>query len=316
MTAEPASRPGATGADDGYGLPGMPGWREIDWSQHERRVRLGEAEVTFAEIGHGESAVVFVHGLGGQWRNWLENLPAVAQAHRAVALDLPGFGGSDMPAGGVSIAGYARVVDALCDHLGLDAVTVVGNSMGGFVGAELAVSRPERVERLVLVDAAGIVPTRRERWVAVGLLRAAALLAVRGAAAHHRQLASRPRLRRAALRMVAHRPESLRADLVYHGMLDAPRPAMPAALTAAIGYLTDDWSERLSDIRCPTLIVWGDRDALLPVRHSSEFERRIPGSRAVTMRDTGHIPMAERPRAFNELLLEFLADASEAAKAA
>jgi pimeloyl-ACP methyl ester carboxylesterase len=294
--------------DNGYGATADPDWRGVDWLRHVHKLGLGSGgELSYADIGDGEPAVVFIHGLGGQWRNWLENLPAIARVRRAVALDLPGFGGSTMPAEGVSIPGYARVVDELCERLDLGPVVVVGNSMGGFVGAELAVSQPARVERLVLVDAAGIVPTRAERWRAVPYLWATAVLGARLAAAH-RQVAARPGLRRAALRLVANDPGRLRADLVYHGLLDSPRPAVREALRAALGYLTYDWADRLPEARCPTLVVWGDSDALIPVRHSAEFARRIEGARVVTLEGTGHIPMVERPEAFNRALLDFIGE--------
>ena len=76
--------------------------------------------------------------------------------HRCLAIDLPGFGASEMPAEPISIQGYAKTVDAMCDALGVDCVTVVGSSMGGFIGAELALSFDTRVDRLVLVSAAGL----------------------------------------------------------------------------------------------------------------------------------------------------------------
>ena len=249
--------------------------------------------------------MVFVHGLGGQWRNWIANMPEVASHRRAVALDLPGFGGSAMPLEDVSISGYARVVDELCECLDLGPVVVVGNSMGGFIAAELAITRPERVERLVLVDAAGMVPTRRERASAVAALWATAVLGARLAAANH-QVASRPRLRHAALRLVAHDPRRLPADLTYHALLDGERPAMVPALKAALSYITSDWADGLANITCPTAVVWGASDALIPVRHAGEWVRRIPHAYSVTIEGAGHVPMIEQPERFNRVLLDFI----------
>src|SRR3989440_394005 len=88
--------------------------------------------------------------------DWLENIPRFAQQRRVIVPDLPGFGGSEMPAEKISIPGYGRFIEALCDQLDLGEVVVIGNSMGGFVSAEVAIQFPERVERLVLVSAAGI----------------------------------------------------------------------------------------------------------------------------------------------------------------
>src|SRR4051794_21178373 len=115
--------------DPDYGGRPVPDWRTVDWSRHERRTRVAGAELGFADIGDGPGpAVVFIHGLGGNWRNWLQTLPAVARERRAVAVDLPGFGASAMPPGEVSISGFARAVDELCEQLELGSVAVVGNS--------------------------------------------------------------------------------------------------------------------------------------------------------------------------------------------
>lgn len=265
------------------------------------------ADLAFVDLGAGDPPVLFVHGLGGQWRNWLENVPALAARWRAIAVDLPGFGGSAMPPGEISISSYARVLAGLLDALDIPAVVVVGNSMGGFVAAELALDFPSRVAGLVLVDAAGIVPSRRERWKAVPFLRAQALLGTRIAVAH-RQIASRPGLRRAALRLAVHEPERLAADVVLNGLLESPRPGMRAALRASLSYLTHDWGDRLEQIRCPTLVVWGDADAIIPVRHAAEWVRRIPHARRVTIDGAGHVPMLERPAEFNRALIDFVAE--------
>src|SRR5918912_1008729 len=100
--------------------------------------------------------LLLVHGLSGNWQNWLENLPRLARERRVVALDLPGFGQSEDPRDEISMPGYGRAVNELADRLELRQVLLVGNSMGGFVAAETAIQFPERVERLVLVSAAGI----------------------------------------------------------------------------------------------------------------------------------------------------------------
>jgi pimeloyl-ACP methyl ester carboxylesterase len=282
-------------------------WREIDWSSHLRTANVRGARVAYAELGAGEPAVVLIHGLGGQWRNWLENIPALAAHRRVIAVDLPGFGDSAVPPDRISISGYAEVVDELCEQLGLGPVVAVGNSMGGFVATELALTHPSRVERLVLVDAAGIVPTRGELSRALPFLWANALIGARLAGAN-RHLAGRPGLRHALLRLVAHEPRRLRADLVYHGLLEAPRPGMRQALRASLSYLSHEWSDRLEDIRCPTLVVWGEADALIPVRHADEFVRRIPHARAARVPNAGHIPMIETPERFNRELLDFIAE--------
>ena len=136
-----------------------------------------------------------------------------ARDHRVVAMDLPGFGHSPMPAEKLSIAGYARLLDGLLDRLEIDAAAIVGNSMGGFIAAELAIAFPQRAERLVLVSAAGI-STHQPRGSAQALpllRRLERILLASGAwaAAKSDTVARRAHLRELALAVVARHPGRL-----------------------------------------------------------------------------------------------------------
>ncbi len=291
-----------------YGPAGRSAWLDVDWRMHRRWMEVQGRAVNVVELGSGP-AVVFVHGLSGGWQNWLENIPVIAEAgYRCIAMDLPGFGESPMPAEQISIAGYARFLDALLDQLGIDAACVVGNSMGGYVAAELAITVPQRVERLVLVAAAGITSQelRNERALR-GLKRAEWLLGLYGSffAARSQFVASHERLRRRALLLITAHPELLPGPLVWENLRGSGKPGFIDALDALTNYPIKD---RLQQIACPTLVIWGSRDYLVPVRDADVFERLIPDARKVVFADTGHVPQLERPEAVNQLLLEFLAE--------
>src|SRR6185312_12344086 len=132
------------------------GWQAIDWRRHQRWVRVGERAINTIELGSGEPAIVFVHGLSGCWPNWLEQLAVFSRSQRVLAFDLPGFGHSPGHAGEVSMPGYARIVADLLAARGVERAVLVGNSMGGLISAELAAEEPSLVERLVLVSPAGL----------------------------------------------------------------------------------------------------------------------------------------------------------------
>jgi pimeloyl-ACP methyl ester carboxylesterase len=304
--ARPAPYRAARDAGDDYGATASPDWRETDWRRHLRQVDIEGSRVNYVDIGEGErEPVVFVHGLGGCWQNWLENIPRFAQERRVVALDLPGFGYSEMPDGEISVSRYGRCVNAVCDRLGLEKIALVGNSMGGFVSAETAIAFPERVERLVLAAAAGISITNLSRQTAMTWARTVSAVATYGAA-RHRVVAARPRLRHVALALVARHPSLLKPDLVYEGLMrGVGKEGFMPAMHALLEY---DFTDRLPEIRCPTLVVWGEEDLIIGVDDADEFERLIPNSRKLIMKDTGHIPMVERPQVFNDCLAEFLAE--------
>jgi pimeloyl-ACP methyl ester carboxylesterase len=291
-----------------YGPEGRSDWLDIDWREHQRWVTVQGTPVNTIDMGEGP-AIVFVHGLSGSWPNWLEQLPVFAKQHRVIAMDLPGFGHSPMPHERITISAYARILDGLLEALGVSAATVVGNSMGGFVSTELAIAFPQLVERLVLVSAAGISTYRHRdvERVEPYLRRVAPIVAVYTGwtASRSDWVARRAGLRNMTLGLITRHPGRLPAALAAEQLRGAGKPGFMQALKANIDYPI---RERLPEIACPTLIVWGAEDKVIPVSDASVFEELIPNSRKVIFEDTGHVAMIERPTSFNKLLGEFLAE--------
>jgi len=282
-------------------------WREIDWSRHQRWISVDGDIANVIDLGEGPP-VVFVHGLSGSWQNWLLQLPEFARDHRVIAVDLPGFGSSPMPREEISISGYGRWLDRLFSALEIEGAAVVGNSMGGFVGLETAIKFPHRVERLVLVSAAGLSV---EHMRSEKALRVAERLENFGqyvtahVLAQTDWLVKRRRGRLALMWIVAEHPEDLDPALVAEQVRGAGKPGFLPALDALTDYPIRD---RLGRIGCPTLIVWGTEDHLVPVRDATAFADLIPGARKVVWPETGHMAMLERPAAFNALVDAFMAE--------
>jgi pimeloyl-ACP methyl ester carboxylesterase len=310
----PARKRAAIEAGDDYGATDGPDWRGVDWPAHLHRIEIGGVEANYVDIGPtgpsgsappagDEHPIVFVHGLAGQWQNWLENIPRFARSRRIIVPDLPGFGRSDMAREDISIEYYGRWLERLLDRLDVGPVVVVGNSMGGFIAAELAITQPQRVERMLLISAAGISTAEILQPAAIVTGKLASLLGA-STPAQMRLTAGRPGLRRAALMAVARHPGALAPDLVYEGFLKGTgKDGFYQALMACITY---DFRDRLPQIGCPTLVVWGEKDMIIPVRDADAYVSMIPGARKVIFEDTGHVAMAERPAAFNAELDEFL----------
>jgi pimeloyl-ACP methyl ester carboxylesterase len=281
---------------------------DVDWQDHLRWVKVQDRWMNVVDMGSGPP-VIFIHGLSGCWQNWLEQLPFFARDHRVIAVDLPGFGQSEMPAEEISISGYADAIDELMEKLELTEARIVGNSMGGFIGAELAIQHPQRVERLVLVAAAGlsIESIRTERTT--GLRHRAeniVFFSLGHVASRSATVALRPRLRAALLMTVAAHPAKLPGPLAAQQVLGSGKPGFSDALEAMCRYPLRD---RLEKIACPTFIVWGDKDLLVPVKDAAIFEELIPDARKVIYKDTGHVSMMERPARFNSDVKAFLDEA-------
>ena len=303
---------------DPYGNPD-PEWLNVDWRKHLRTIELDTASfephpgspidptrtrLNYVEMGSGEP-LVLVHGLSGSWQNWLENIPHFARERRVIAMDLPGFGGSPMPGWEITIGAYGKLVNELCEALDTGPVDLVGNSMGGFISAEVVVSQPTRARKLVLVSAAGVSHARmykRPAETMARMARAAAPLAFR----YRERALRRPGLRRRALANLFYKPLELRQELIKE-FLDPGigAPGFVAALSALSGY---DILDRLEEVEIPALIVWGRNDYVVPPRDAYGFAERLRNSRVEIYDRCGHLAMAERPVRFNRELDEFLAE--------
>ncbi|MGH2968227.1 MAG: alpha/beta fold hydrolase [Solirubrobacteraceae bacterium] len=296
------------GPDATYADGDDASWIGVDWPSITRRITVLGRELNVVDTGGDGPPLLFIHGLGGCWQNWLLNIPAFMDDHRVIAPDLPGFGESRMSAEEISIKGYAETVDALCAELGVECPVVVGNSMGGFVGAELALAFPTRVERLVLVSAAGLSIEYRRHEPLVTLARlwaaGATWLGARG-----RAVVTRPRMRRLGMQLLVRYPEKLSPQLTYELVRGTGAPGFVPALKALLSYSYRDQLER---IEVPVLVVWGRNDMLVPRGDAREYVRLIgANARREMFEDTGHLSMLERPSRFNALLAAFIAGERE-----
>lgn len=290
---------------DPYGNPD-PQWLEVDWRPHIRQVEVEGARVNYAELGSGAGIpIVFVHGLSGSWQNWLENIPHFAGKHRVLALDLPGFGHSQMPDWEISIERYGRLLHDFCEALGVRDCAVVGNSMGGFISAEAASAEPGRFEKLVLVSAAGVSHVRLRRQPAETAARMATAAAPLLLKLQERGM-RRPRIRQVTFKGLFQHPEALRREILLEVFRSgAGRPGFLPAVQGLVGY---DILDQLTEVEVPTLIVWGRNDRVVPPQDAVGFGQRLRNSQTVIFDDTGHLPQLERPVRFNRLLEAFLAD--------
>ena len=300
---EPERQPLPAFPGTDYGNPD-PEWLKIDWRQHLRQVDLPGADaVNYVEIGEGDP-IIFVHGIAGCWRNWLENLPYFGRTHRAIALDLPGFGDSPLPSWEISMTNYGRLIHDFCERLGIDQVAaLVGNSMGGFIGTEAVIEEPERFDRLVLISAAGIsfAEWQGRTFDAAGRILKAAVPLLSG---ERRIYWTTPRGRMLAFGRLFRNPNKLRPELLSEQVRPGLQaPAFTEAMTKIWGY---DTRSRLPEIEIPTMVVWGLNDQIVPVEGALGYHRLIPRSRLEIFERTGHLPMLERPLRFNPLLDEFI----------
>lgn len=245
--------------------------------------------------GGGAQTVILLHGMGGSGANWTRNIDPLAEKYRVIAPDQVGFGQSDKPAINYRLGTYVDFLDRLYHELKIERATLVGNSMGGWVAALYALARPERVERLVLVDAAGFAPPRDFDVKQLAMMNPS----------------TREGMRRLAS-LVFYNKQLYATDEAIDLMLTQRMMAGDGhtirSLMDSIERGEDMLDGRLGAIKQPTLLIWGRQDGLSPLSPGGErFKREIPGSELIVIEECGHMPMIEKAAEFNAALLKFLA---------
>jgi pimeloyl-ACP methyl ester carboxylesterase len=260
--------------------------------------------------GGAGSPVVLLHGLGGAASNWVEVTEELAASHRVLALDLPGHGGSEAPPRGAGLPWFADAVAVGLRDEGVERAIVVGHSLGGQIALHLAVRHPDLVGGLLLAAPAGI--RSGTRVVQVIVAAATFVRPGRWVAPFRLRYARRTWFRRAVFRpwLVA---DAVRlSERATIGFLDGPQEHADTAV-AGRAMVADDPRPELDRLACPALVLWGARDAQLPLDDAFEYARRL-GAPVRVVADCGHLVIGERPEAVLDGVrhLDVLVDQAEA----
>lgn len=292
-------------SSDGSAIEVGTPWRDVSWGEVTHQVALDDGAVlNYVDIGSGSGpALLLVHGLGGSWKVWLENITPFVD-HRVIVVDLPGFGDSTPPAS-CTFTAYAETLVRLCHDLGLTSVVVAGNSFGGWVSAELALRNPDLVVGLVLIDAAGIVPTRSERLKVVNMMRTAGRMAPLGVRFKDRVINS-PKNRKRAFGFIIAHADLLPPDLATVLMPDRTSPVFATVINEAVTSWSQEWCDLVAKVDIPAVVVWGAEDKQLPLRHAQLWHRMLVDSELVVVPGAGHMPMLESPRLVNDAMRRLL----------
>jgi pimeloyl-ACP methyl ester carboxylesterase len=252
-------------------------------------------------------ALLLLHGIAGSSRTWRDVIPRLTDRFTVVAPDLMGHGQSEKPVGDYSLGAFATGIRDLLEVLDIDRASVVGQSFGGGVAMQLAYQHPERCERLVLVDSGGL--GREVNW----MLRFMTL-----PGSEYVMPVIFPGFVRdwgdSLLRTINDRGIRLGriAEMwsAYASLAEAEnRQAFARTIKAVIdpGGQTISAMDRLYlASSMPTLIVWGDRDDIIPVGHAYSAHEAVPGSRLVIIEGVGHFPQIEAPEQFVDALVDFI----------
>jgi pimeloyl-ACP methyl ester carboxylesterase len=245
--------------------------------------------------------IVMLHGTSSSlhtWQGWAEGLRG---GRRVVRFDLPGFGlTGPSPTNDYSLDGYVRFTLAMLDHLGVRRCVLAGNSLGGTIALATALAAPERIERLVLVDSGGHPAAPASVPIGFRIAQTPVL--------KNLVLFSLPRsVIESSVRNVYGDPSRVTPELVDRYFDLTLRAGNRAAVIERLRQIPPNQiAPRIPTLKVPTLILWGERDRLIPIESGRLFAQEIAGSRLVVYADLGHVPQEEDPARTVEALRTFI----------
>ncbi len=249
-------------------------------------------KIHYQEAGSGP-AVILLHGLGGDLSNWAQTIGPLSQKYRVIVPDQIGFGRSDKPMINYRVGTLVDFLDGFYKELKLERASLVGNSLGGWTAAAYALAHPEKVERLVLVDAAGFAITGDvDPRILNGLNPSTrdAVKQVMSLVFYNKQIYA----------------SDAAVDLLFARKMTAGDGYTIQRFIDSITRGEDVLDNKLGAVKPPTLIIWGREDGLTPIAMGERFKKEIQGSELVVLEKCGHVPQLEKAAEFNAALVKFL----------
>lgn len=276
----------------------------IPHADRSRFMNLDGIRIHYQEFGdEGDPPVILLHGYTASVYVWKTAAPLIAASGlRVIAIDLVGFGYSEKPRWfEYSIQSQVRMVSRFMNRLGIGQAAIVGSSYGGAIAATLALDYPERVRRLVLVDA-----VINDDLKSHPILRLASVRGVGEVITPF--LADSKMLMRHRMRGTIHPANHHLVD--EDRVLSIRRPLFAkdghhSLLATSRAWDANRISEDAHLISQPTLIIWGEEDTVIPIRDGYQLQRDILHSQLVVFKDCGHVPQEERSKLFSETVAEF-----------
>ena len=240
-----------------------------------------------SKTGTGEKCLLFLHGWGSNKEVWQKIVDSDQWSEASVyCMDLPGFGNSPLASKkqikeGWSVCDYAEIVKGFIEKLGLKNVIIVGHSFGGRVGIKLVSNFPSLLLKLVLVDSAGFIDSSSKKRILVWTSKIV-----------------RPLFKLQFLHSVRRR--------IYKKIGTEDYINMPELKETFVKIVSEDLSENMARVVCPTLIIWGENDVVTPPAFGERMKFLIPNSELIILSQAGHYSFLDKPEEFVKILIDFI----------
>ena len=258
---------------------------------NEKTVKIDGNNIRYVEDGNSEKNLLLIHGLGASAERWEFVIPQFAKNFRVIVPDLIGFGLSDKPMVDYTTDYLSNFIRDFLNELKIDNVSIIGSSLGGQIGAEFTYQNPTIVDKLILVSPSGIM---KHSTPALDAYVMAALYPTDFSASNAFQIMSGTRdIDQKTIKGFVERMKLPNAKMAFMSTLLGLKDA-------------DVISEKLTSIKSPTLIIWGENDPVIPIKYAQSFISEIDDCRFVKMADCGHTPYVESPDKFFKIVSDFL----------
>ncbi len=256
-----------------------------------KEITIYGQKIHYIEAGTGPT-VILLHGLGGSTQMWAPNIGPLAERFHVIVPDQIGFGRSDKPQVNYRVRTYVDFLNQFCKQLKIERASLVGNSMGGWIAAAFTIAFPERVERLVLEDAAGYAPPKDLDYRTLYQLNPSTREGMKelvGKVFYNKALTS---------------DMAIDQSLAYR--LSAGDGYTINSIIDSVIRGEDFIDNQVRSIKQPTLIAWGRQDGLIPLSDGERFKKDITNSSLIVFDECGHVPNVEKAAEFNAAVLRFL----------
>lgn len=256
----------------------------------QQMVLVKGRKIVYYEQGQG-SVVILLHGLGADSHHWAANIGPLSSNFHVIALDQIGYGKSDKPVMRYTVGNFAEYLYGFMEALNIPKATLVGNSLGGWIALDFSIHHPDRVDKLVLVDAAGLHPASPLRMPKGGWKDLTPL------DTHW------------FFDLMEANKAWATTDLGPHSFERHVKNGDSYTVASSVAEMAtgrEFEDKKLDRVQSPTLILWGRDDMLIPLAMGEHFNKGIAGSQLIVIEGTGHIPMVGKPDEFNQLVQRFL----------
>lgn len=274
--------------------------KENLFGDHGKLVNLNGVETYVVEMGEGE-CIIFINGIAVTYYTWRGVINKLKDKYHIFALDFKGFGKSEKNRGEYSIEIYTEQLNSLIEHYNIAKTTLVGNSLGGRIALNYTLRFPEKINKLVLIDSAGYQKNKKILSFLVKLFRNYLFRKLF-------ELSLHKFIVKIIIKWAIENEKIIDEEIVETYFKPLNEKGGKEALTSLIKSLSysDLNYEAIKNIKVPTLIIWGDKDKLLPKSDAYRFHKDLKNSKLVILKDCGHGPQEEYPKRVSEVIENFM----------